>query len=140
MKSLSLGIVVLFLFGCSSSSNLEQGEKNNIIDLTKSNTPTEQYWKNTEFVHPIYPIRAAENGVGGCVEFELVISSKGRVSELQIIKSVPSEVFDLSAKKALRKFKWKPADDNQFSHPVRTTLQLDFSMTPIQTVPECTSA
>ncbi|KZN53866.1 energy transducer TonB [Pseudoalteromonas luteoviolacea] len=135
MRTISTVIAIWALVGCSSSNNVEHD--NNVIDLTNSNIPTEQYWQVSRSMIPIYPFKAAKKGVSGCVEFELVISSEGRVSEFQIIKSVPNEVFDLAARKALRKYEWKPASNNQSRHSIRTTFKLDFSVEPFKPVLEC---
>ncbi|MCF6442986.1 energy transducer TonB [Pseudoalteromonas luteoviolacea] len=140
MRSFTLGIMVLSLLGCSSSMDIENTENSNVMDLTKSKLLVEKYWENTKRVAPLYPVRAAKKGISGCVEFEIVISSKGQVSEYEVIKSIPEGIFNVEARKALKEFKWTQTKDNLIAQPVRTTLQLDFSVEPFKSVPECAPA
>ena len=59
-------------------------------------------------VQPQYPLRASERGIEGWVEVEFTISKLGTVKEPRVINSHPSSIFDRSALKAIRKWKYNP--------------------------------
>lgn len=59
-------------------------------------------------VNPQYPLRASERGIEGWVEVEFTISKLGTVKEPMVINSHPSSIFDRSALKAIRKWKYNP--------------------------------
>ena len=59
-------------------------------------------------VTPQYPLRASERGIEGWVEVEFTISKLGTVKDPTVINSHPSSIFDRSALKAIRKWKYNP--------------------------------
>jgi protein TonB len=59
-------------------------------------------------VSPQYPLRASERGIEGWVEVEFTISKLGTVKDPSVINSHPSSIFDRSALKAIRKWKYNP--------------------------------
>ncbi len=59
-------------------------------------------------VNPQYPLRASERGIEGWVEVTFTISKLGTVKEPMVINSHPSSIFDRSALKAIRKWKYNP--------------------------------
>ncbi len=59
-------------------------------------------------VTPQYPLRASERGIEGWVEVEFTISKLGTVKNPTVINSHPSSIFDRSALKAIRKWKYTP--------------------------------
>jgi len=59
-------------------------------------------------VQPQYPLRASERGIEGWVEVEFTISKLGTVKDPTVINSHPSSIFDRSALKAIRKWKYNP--------------------------------
>jgi protein TonB len=59
-------------------------------------------------VTPQYPLRASERGIEGWVEVEFTISKSGTVKDPNVINSHPSSIFDRSALKAIRKWKYNP--------------------------------
>jgi len=59
-------------------------------------------------VTPQYPLRASERGIEGWVEVEFTISKLGTVKNPMVINSHPSSIFDRSALKAIRKWKYNP--------------------------------
>lgn len=80
-------------------------------------------------IEPQYPIAAARNGKEGWVQLRFTISESGSVENVTIIKSEPRRVFDREAKRALRKWKYKPKIVD--GKPVRQTdmtVQLDFRL------------
>ncbi len=59
-------------------------------------------------VNPQYPLRASERGIEGWVEVEFTISKLGTVKDPFVLNSHPSSIFDRSALKAIRKWKYNP--------------------------------
>jgi protein TonB len=59
-------------------------------------------------VQPQYPLRASERGIEGWVEVQFTISKLGTVKDPMVINSHPSSIFDRSALKAIRKWKYNP--------------------------------
>ena len=59
-------------------------------------------------VNPQYPLRASERGIEGWVEVIFTISKLGTVKNPSVLNSHPSSIFDRSALKAIRKWKYNP--------------------------------
>jgi len=59
-------------------------------------------------VAPQYPRRAAQNGVEGYVVLSFTITPTGAIADPEVIESHPSSVFNQSALRAVRKFKYRP--------------------------------
>jgi protein TonB len=59
-------------------------------------------------VPPQYPLRASERGIEGWVELEFTISKLGAVKDPAVLNSHPSSIFDRSALKAIRRWKYNP--------------------------------
>lgn len=59
-------------------------------------------------VEPQYPIRAAERGIEGWVEVEFTISPAGTVKDPIVTDYHPSSIFNRSALRAIRKWKYRP--------------------------------
>ena len=59
-------------------------------------------------VQPQYPLRASERGIEGWVEVEFTISKLGTVKDPVVLNSHPSSIFDRSALKAIKKWKYNP--------------------------------
>ena len=59
-------------------------------------------------VPPIYPRRAQERGIEGCVMLEFVVTKVGAVRDPVVLWSVPSGIFDRAAMRSALKFKYKP--------------------------------
>ncbi|MFK8067055.1 MAG: TonB family protein [Gammaproteobacteria bacterium] len=57
---------------------------------------------------PKYPSRALRARISGVVTLEFIITEKGIVKDPIIIKSDPPKIFDKSALKAIKKWKFKP--------------------------------
>jgi protein TonB len=81
-------------------------------------------------VNPQYPLRASERGIEGWVEVEFTISKLGTVKDPNVINSHPSSIFDRSALKAIRKWKYNPKieDGEPVERPgVKVRLKFDLS-------------
>ena len=59
-------------------------------------------------VPPQYPIRAAERGIEGWVVLRFTITAAGTVENPTVIDSQPKRIFDRAAKRALKKWKYRP--------------------------------
>ena len=80
-------------------------------------------------IEPKYPISAARDGKEGWVELSFNINKVGGVEEVQVIKAEPKRIFDKEAKRALRKWKYKPkVVDGKPIVQVGLTVRLDFKM------------
>ena len=81
-------------------------------------------------IRPQYPLRASERGIEGWVEVEFTISKSGTVKDPSVINSHPSSIFDRSALKAIRKWKYNPKieDGEPVERPgVKVRLKFDLS-------------
>ena len=59
-------------------------------------------------VPPIYPRRAQERGIEGCVMLEFIVTKVGAVRDPVVLWSIPSGIFDRAAMRSALKFKYKP--------------------------------
>lgn len=80
-------------------------------------------------IEPKYPIEAARDGKEGWVKLSFTIDEIGGVDDVQVIDADPKRIFDKEAKRALRKWKYKPkVVDGKPERQVGLTVQLDFKM------------
>ena len=81
-------------------------------------------------VQPQYPLRASERGIEGWVEVEFTISKLGTVKDPFVLKSHPSSIFDRSALKAIRKWKYNPKiEDGEPVERPGQSVRLKFELT-----------
>ena len=59
-------------------------------------------------VNPEYPPAAERKGTEGSVEVSFTVSTDGRVSDVIIVSSEPSDVFDRAAVDAVRRWRYEP--------------------------------
>ena len=59
-------------------------------------------------VPPIYPRRAQERGIEGCVMLEFTVTKVGSVKDPVVLWSLPSGIFDRAAMRSAMIFKYKP--------------------------------
>ena len=71
---------------------------------------------------PLYPIEAAQQAIEGFVQLSFDIETDGSVSNASIIKSQPAGVFDKSALKAIKKWRYQKPSRKKSNIEV----QLDF--------------
>ncbi len=81
-------------------------------------------------VTPQYPLRASERGIEGWVEVEFTISKLGTVKDPFVLNSHPSSIFDRSALKAIRKWKYNPKiEDGEPVERPGVKVRLKFDLT-----------
>ena len=59
-------------------------------------------------VDPTYPPRAKQQGIEGYVVIQFTITPVGTVEDAKVIDAKPSYVFDRSALRAVRKYRYNP--------------------------------
>ena len=59
-------------------------------------------------VNPRYPRSAQRRGIEGHVVLQFTITQTGTVTNIKVVDSVPPQVFDTAAERALARWKFKP--------------------------------
>ena len=78
---------------------------------------------------PEYPRKAAMQGIQGWVQLSFDITTMGTVENVRVMKSKPKRVFDMSAKRALLKWKYRPKMEAGKPVPQKGEMvQLDFKL------------
>lgn len=80
-------------------------------------------------IKPLYPYSARRQGREGSVELEVLISEKGRVMELKVVRSTGTPDMDDSAKQAVMKTIFEPAKLKNNPVPARVVLTIVFRLT-----------
>jgi len=80
-------------------------------------------------IEPRYPNQAARDGKEGWVKLSFTINEIGGVEDIKVLEAKPKRIFNREAKRALRKWKYKPkvVDGKPMKQP-GLTVQLDFKM------------
>lgn len=63
-------------------------------------------------VDPVYPQRAAERGTEGWVQVRFNISASGGVTDLEVVASEPTGVFEKAATAAVARWRYNPKVEN----------------------------
>lgn len=80
-------------------------------------------------IEPKYPVQAARDGKEGWVRLSFTINEIGGVEDVKVIEAQPKRIFDKEARRALRKWKYKPkVVDGKPQKQFGLTVQLDFKM------------
>jgi len=80
-------------------------------------------------IEPKYPVQAARDGKEGWVKLSFTINEIGGVEDVTVMDADPKRIFDKEAKRALRKWKYRPkVVDGKPERQPGLTVQLDFKM------------
>lgn len=78
---------------------------------------------------PKYPPEAARDGREGWVQLSFTINEVGGVEDVEVIDADPKRIFDREAKRALRKWKYKPkVVDGVAQRQPGLKVRLDFTL------------
>ena len=80
-------------------------------------------------IEPKYPMQAARDGKEGWVRLSFTINEIGGVEDVKVLDAKPKRIFDKEAKRALRKWKYRPkVVDGKPEKQFGLAVQLDFKM------------
>lgn len=80
-------------------------------------------------IEPKYPPQAARDGKEGWVQLSFTINELGGVEDVKVINAEPKRIFDREAKRALRKWKYRPkVVDGKPQKQFGIQVQLDFKL------------
>ena len=80
-------------------------------------------------IPPEYPPQASRDGKEGWVKLSFTINEVGGVEDVEVIDADPKRIFDRSAKRALRKWKYRPKIvDGVAQKQFGLEVQLDFKL------------
>ncbi|RDV25134.1 energy transducer TonB [Alteromonas aestuariivivens] len=80
-------------------------------------------------IDPKYPPEAARDGKEGWVRLQFTINEVGGVEDIEVLDADPKRIFDREARRALRKWKYKPKIvDGKAVRQENMFVQLDFKL------------
>ena len=80
-------------------------------------------------IKPVYPEIAQEAGIEGTVYVQFFIDKKGNVTEAWVQKGIPNTGLNEAALAAVKKSKWKPAQQRDKKVGVWQTVPVKFELT-----------
>jgi protein TonB len=81
-----------------------------------------------ERVPPDYPPIARQRRIEGWVELEYVVDAAGRVTDVRVLGSHPSRMFEAAAERALRRWRFEPAIRNGVPEASVGRTRIDFTL------------
>ena len=82
----------------------------------------------TNYVGPEYPRNARRRGVTGAVDLTFTVGANGRVTDIGISRSDPSDTFDQAAMDAVEKWRFAPVIENGVAVEKRSAVRLSFDL------------
>ena len=80
------------------------------------------------YVGPEYPRAARRRNVTGSVDVAFTVTTDGRVRDLSVLKSEPSETFDQAALDAVAQWRFEPVIENGVAVEKRSAVRLAFNL------------
>lgn len=80
-------------------------------------------------VLPEYPDSARRRGIEGHVRLGFTINAQGRVENIEVLEASPSNVFNLSARRAAARWRFTPSRENGVPVPRRAEKTIEFKLT-----------
>ena len=80
-------------------------------------------------IRPVYPEIAQEAGIEGTVYIQFFIDARGNVTEAWVLKGIPNTGLNEAALDAVKKSKWKPAQQRDKKVGVWQTVPVKFELT-----------
>jgi len=59
-------------------------------------------------IPPMYPARAMRNNIEGWVEVRFLVTDKGQIKNIHIVKAIPEKIFNKSVIRCISRWKFKP--------------------------------
>lgn len=120
-------LIALLVTGCTTVYNKINRDPHVEPDIVVDALDT-SYWKPVYKFAAQYPPLALRNGIEGCAYVSYIIDSNGRVASAEVLKSIPSKLFDEASLVAVRKFRFEPGASNPNRLPVRTSDTIVFTL------------
>jgi len=79
-------------------------------------------------VAPEYPQDAAQKGIEGAVDLAFMVSPRGDVSDVTVVHSEPSAIFNRAAIAAVRRWKYQPRTVNGVAVEAHVQLRMTFKL------------
>ena len=79
-------------------------------------------------IPPIYPRRAANRRIQGWVKIEFTITTEGLVKDPVVVQSMPNNIFNSAALKAIKRWKFKPHIIAGEAYEQRAAQTLEFKL------------
>ena len=118
-----------FLFLTVITVNVLAVEANHgVIDLRDKRENLHEYWITPDYVAPMYPRRALERGLNGCVGFSFIISNGGQARNIRLTGRFPNNMFVENARIAVEKYRWKPSQHNTEKLAIITDIVIKFEI------------
>lgn len=86
------------------------------------------YWDPVFRQPAVYPRKAQEKGMSGCVFLTFTISHAGKAENIVAVDWHPDPVFVQPARKAVAKYRWLPTAINTERWSVQSSVKLEFKM------------
>lgn len=83
--------------------------------------------KRVRMVSPVYPDSARKRGIEGWVELAFTVQTNGSVDQVEVRNASPADVFDDSAVRAVRQWRFEPVERNGERIEQRAMVRLKFS-------------
>jgi len=109
----------------------QQITSNKVIDNNKPELkfiPYDKAPKPKVPIRPIYSEIAQEAGIEGTVYIQFFIDARGNVTEAWVLKGIPNTGLDEAALEAVKKSKWKPAQQRKKKVGVWQTVPVKFEL------------